>query len=92
MAAHLVVRATEDLDLVPAPGTANLDALANALLELDARLLRDPEHGLVVPRPLETGIGRSAQRRARTSASSLGRWARRGAFSEPAMGRTGGAA
>jgi len=46
MAAHLVVRATEDLDVVPAPDAANLDALANALLELEARLLRNPERSI----------------------------------------------
>jgi hypothetical protein len=36
VAAHGVVRATRDLDLVPAPDAANLERLANALTELGA--------------------------------------------------------
>lgn|SRR5215207_5920278 len=46
VAAHRVIRATEDLDLVPDPAHANIDALADALVELDARLLRNPERGV----------------------------------------------
>lgn len=46
VAAHQVVRATEDLDLVPDPAHENLDALADVLLQLDARLLRNPDRGI----------------------------------------------
>jgi hypothetical protein len=41
VAAHRVIRATEDLDVVPDPATENIDALANTLIALDARLLRN---------------------------------------------------
>lgn len=40
VAAHEYVRATEDVDLVPAPDHANLDRLANVLVRLDAQLHR----------------------------------------------------
>jgi hypothetical protein len=40
MAAHRVVRATEDVDIVPEPSAANLTRLADTLVALDARLLR----------------------------------------------------
>ncbi len=43
VAAHAYVRATEDLDIVPDPTRANLDALADLLVSLDARLLRRPQ-------------------------------------------------
>ena len=43
VAAHDYVRATEDVDLVPAPGADNLDRLANLLIELEARLVLNPE-------------------------------------------------
>ena len=46
VAAHAVVRATEDLDVVPDPATQNIDALANTLAALDARLVRNPERGV----------------------------------------------
>lgn len=46
VAAHRVIRATEDLDLVPDPETHNLDALANTLVTLDARLLSNAERGI----------------------------------------------
>jgi hypothetical protein len=46
VAAHEVVRATEDLDLVPDPAHENLDALADVLVRLDARLLRNPDRGI----------------------------------------------
>jgi hypothetical protein len=46
MAAHRVVRATEDVDIVPDPSDTNLTRLADLLLELDARLLRNPERGI----------------------------------------------
>jgi hypothetical protein len=36
--AHGFVRATEDLDLVPAPDRDNIDRLVNALVRLDGRL------------------------------------------------------
>jgi hypothetical protein len=40
VAAHAFVRATEDLDIVPDPTPANLDALRNMLVGIGARLLR----------------------------------------------------
>jgi hypothetical protein len=46
VAAHQVIRATEDLDLVPDPAVENIDALANTLASLDARLVRDAERGI----------------------------------------------
>lgn len=45
VAAHQVVRATEDLDLVPDPAHENLDALADVLLHLDARCSAIPIAG-----------------------------------------------
>lgn len=46
LAAHEIVRATEDVDIVPDPDSANIDALVNTLLTLDARLTLDPSRGL----------------------------------------------
>lgn len=46
VAAHRVLRATEDLDIVPDPARENLDAMANALAGLDARLLHSPDRGI----------------------------------------------
>lgn len=46
VAAHRVLRATEDLDIVPDPARDNRDALANALVGLDAHLLRSPGRGI----------------------------------------------
>lgn len=40
VSAHGHVRATEDLDIVPAPDPENLDRLGNVLVGLDARLER----------------------------------------------------
>lgn len=37
LAAHGVIRATKDLDIVPAPGRDNLEKLVGALQELDAQ-------------------------------------------------------
>lgn len=42
VAVHGFVRATEDIDFVPAPDQDNLDRLVNALLRLDARLTLRP--------------------------------------------------
>jgi hypothetical protein len=42
VAAHRVVRATEDVDIVPDPDPANLERLGDVLAAQDARLLRDP--------------------------------------------------
>lgn len=39
LAAHGHIRATRDVDIVPAPGAANLQRLAAALAEADARLV-----------------------------------------------------
>src|SRR4051794_40829626 len=58
VAAHRVVRATEDVDVVPDPTHDNLDRLADLLAALDARLLRDPGRGI------DAGI-RSALRQGR---------------------------
>lgn len=41
VAAHAVIRSTEDLDIVPEPSPANLDELCNLLVAVDARLLND---------------------------------------------------
>ena len=46
VAAHEYVRATEDLDLVPDPARENLDAFADVLGGLNARLLRNPDRGI----------------------------------------------
>lgn len=46
VAAHAVVRATDDLDIVPEPSHGNLDALCNELAHLEARLLRDPSRAI----------------------------------------------
>jgi len=46
VAAHRVIRATEDVDIVPKPSEANVLLLADTLLALDARLLRNPERGI----------------------------------------------
>ena len=46
VAAHAVVRATEDLDIVPAPDQANVLRLLEALDALDARLLLNRERGI----------------------------------------------
>lgn len=57
LAPHGYVRATKDVDIVPAPARVNLERLAAALLELDAEPdLGDvgaDEHGL---RPNEEGL------------------------------------
>ena len=46
VAAHSVVRATEDVDLVPDPETANLDRLLDVLVRLNAHLTLDPTRGI----------------------------------------------
>lgn len=46
VAAHAFVRATEDVDIVPEPSSTNLDGLCNALVRLDARLVREPSRGI----------------------------------------------
>lgn len=46
VAAHSVVRATEDLDLVPSPEAANLDRLLGVLDRLDARLTLNLDRGI----------------------------------------------
>ena len=46
VAAHAVVRATEDLDLVPGPDARNLDRVVDVLASLDARLLMNPAREL----------------------------------------------
>lgn len=65
VAAHEYVRATEDVDLVPAPGHGNLDRLANALIDLDSRLTLDPEReiGDVERRALHQGRNLSVSTR-----------------------------
>lgn len=44
--AHAAVRATEDVDVVPAPDDANVDRLLSLLAELDARLALNAERGI----------------------------------------------
>jgi|SRR5947209_905147 len=46
VAAHRVIRATEDVDIVPDPDHANLDGLCDVLASLDARLVRQPDRGI----------------------------------------------
>lgn len=46
VAAHAIVRATEDLDVVPDPSPENLDRLCDVLAGLDARLLLNPQRTL----------------------------------------------
>lgn len=46
VSAHGHVRATEDLDIVPAPDVENLDRLGSALVGLDARLEADRARGI----------------------------------------------
>ena len=46
VAAHRVVRATEDVDVVPDPAHENLDRLCNVLVDLEATLLRNPGRGV----------------------------------------------
>ncbi len=46
VAAHAVIRATDDLDIVPEPSAANLDDVANLLVSLDARVLSDPRRAI----------------------------------------------
>lgn len=45
-----MVRATEDVDIVPDPAPANLDALGNVLVTLNARLVSDPARALSIRR------------------------------------------
>jgi len=46
VSAHGHIRATEDLDIVPAPEQENLDRLGNVLVGLDARLAGNPSRGI----------------------------------------------
>lgn len=46
VAAHEYVRATEDVDLVPAPEHDNLDRLANVLVTLEGRLTLNAERAI----------------------------------------------
>jgi hypothetical protein len=46
VAAHRVVRATEDVDIVPNPSAENITRLADRLAAIDARLLRNPDRGI----------------------------------------------
>lgn len=46
VAAHAIVRATEDVDLVPDPDPKNIARLIGVLEELDAHLLLSPERGI----------------------------------------------
>lgn len=43
VAAHRVVRATEDVDIVPEPSAENVTRLCDTLAGLGARLLRNPD-------------------------------------------------
>jgi hypothetical protein len=43
VAVHGFIRATEDIDIVPAPDHDNLDRLVNRLVQLDGRLTLSPE-------------------------------------------------
>lgn len=65
VAAHEYVRATEDVDLVPAPGHENLDRLANLLVELEGRLTLNLERpiGDVERRGLHQGRNLSVSTR-----------------------------
>jgi hypothetical protein len=46
VAAHAAIRATEDVDLVPDPDHENLDRLCTVLVDLDARLLLNPQRSI----------------------------------------------
>lgn len=46
VAAHSVVRATEDVDIVPEPSPENLDQLLDVLDGLDARLVLNPDRAI----------------------------------------------
>ena len=65
MAAHGFVRATEDVDIVPAPDRDNLDRLVNRLLREDARLTLAPDRALGVAerRALDQGRNLSVSTR-----------------------------
>ena len=67
VAAHRVVRATEDVDIVPDPSHDNLDRLCDVLARNEAKLVRDPERGV------DAGV-RTALRQGRnlTVTTSLG--------------------
>ena len=46
VAAHVAVRATEDVDLVPDPDAGNIRSLITVLEHLESRLLLNPERGI----------------------------------------------
>ena len=65
VAAHGYVRATKDVDIVPAPERANLERLLAALRALDAR----PDIGVSVPRNCPSRSTSRAWRTAGTGCS-----------------------
>src|SRR4051794_14106941 len=69
VAAHRVVRATEDLDIVPDPSANNLTQLADTLAALDARLLRNPDRG--VDAQVRAALARGRNLTVTTSAGDL---------------------
>ena len=69
VAAHRVIRATEDLDLVPDPARESIDALANVLVALCARLLRNPERE--VDAEVRTALHRSRNLTVTTSRGDI---------------------
>ena len=59
LAAHGPVRATEDVDVVPAPDPETLRRLGNVLASLDARLASDPDRPLDAAEPTALAKGRN---------------------------------
>ena len=69
VAAHRVVRATEDVDIVPDPSADNVSTLADTLLELDAKLLRDPTR--VIDAEVRSALARGRNLTVTTSLGDL---------------------
>lgn len=69
VAAHAIVRATEDVDIVPCPAPDNLDRLLDLLVELDARLVLNPERG--IDEGVRDLVGRGRNLTVRTSLGDL---------------------
>ena len=59
VAAHAVIRATEDVDLVPDPDAGNLNDLCTVLTGLDARLLLNPQRSIDAGVRTALGQGRN---------------------------------
>lgn len=69
VAAHRVIRATEDVDVVPDPAPENLDRLCDFLVERNARLVRAPERS--VDREVRMALRRGRNLTVMTDAGDL---------------------